>query len=353
MKYILFPLFFFLSLQNVFSQINCTPLVLNKSLSTIVPNNKIKPEKYISYLLQKEFYFHILQHDSAGHYLPEITKWYAQNGKKELPEWEGVYSYVQGRAIDGTDKLQALGYFQRALRFFREKKDKAGEINALLAISQLNMNNYGERSGSFEYLLASAREAIKLAQEINCVELELRAMSLEASLYMSRENTDMDKYTKLIEKQYERIKKNKVNPLLRADIYTNLSNVAVSQNDLDKAENYLLQAIALYGSMHTRKKQTLAEINLSALYGRKGNLEKSILISNNILQKTPLSDIAVRRSVFGNLSTAHEFLGDYKQALQYKDSTWFYYRKITEAKNTSSLNELKTKYETEKNKRRS
>ena len=353
MKYILFPLFFFLSLQNVFSQINCTPLVLNKSLSTIVPNNKIKPEKYISYLLQKEFYFHILQHDSAGHYLPEITKWYAQNGKKELPEWEGVYSYVQGRAIDGTDKLQALGYFQRALRFFREKKDKAGEINALLAISQLNMNNYGERSGSMEYLLTNAREAIKLAQEINCVELELRAMSLEASLYMSRENTDMDKYTKLIEKQYERIKKNKVNPLLRADIYTNLSNVADSQNDLDKAENYLLQAIALYGSMHTRKKQTLAEINLSALYGRKGNLEKSILISNNILQKTPLSDIAVRRSVFGNLSTAHEFLGDYKQALQYKDSTWFYYRKITEAKNTSSLNELQTKYETEKNKRRS
>ena len=159
MKSILFPLFFFLSLQNVFSQINCTPLVLNKSLSTIVPNNKIKPEKYISYLLQKEFYFHILQHDSAGHYLPEITKWYAQNGKKELPEWEGVYSYVQGRAIDGTDKLQALGYFQRALRFFREKKDKAGEINALLAISQLNMTNYGERSGSLEYLLENAREA--------------------------------------------------------------------------------------------------------------------------------------------------------------------------------------------------
>ena len=181
MKYILFPLFFFLSLQNVFSQINCTPLVLNKSLSTIVPNNKIKPEKYISYLLQKEFYFHILQHDSAGHYLPEITKWYAQNGKKELPEWEGVYSYVQGRAIDGTDKLQALGYFQRALRFFREKKDKAGEINALLAISQLNMNNYGERSGSMEYLLTNAREAIKLAQEINCIELELRAMSLKAA----------------------------------------------------------------------------------------------------------------------------------------------------------------------------
>lgn len=353
MKYILFPLFFFLSLQNVFSQINCTPLVLNKSLSTIVPNDKIKSEKYISYLLQKEFYFHIHQHDSAGYYLPEITRWYAQNGKKELPDWEGVYSYVQGRAIDGTDKLQALRHFQDALQFFRKKKDKAGEINALLAISQLNMNNYGERSGAFEYLLSNSKEAAKLAREIGCIELELRAISLEASLYMSRENTDMVKYTKLIQMQYESIKKNKVHPLLRADIYTNLSNVAVSQNDLNKAENYLLQAIALYGALHSRKKQTLAELNLSVLYGRKGYLEKSIQISNSILKKTPLSEIAVRRSVFGNLATAHEFKGDYKQALQYKDSTWFYYRKITEAKNTSSLNELQTKYETEKNKRRS
>ncbi len=353
MKSLLLLLFYLVSLQNVFSQSICEPQVFKNILTRTIPKNKIKSEKNIPYLLQKEFYFHIHQHDSAGYYLPEITKWYAQNGKKELPEWEGVYAYVQGRAIDGTDKLQALGYFQRALRFFREKKDKAGEINALLAISQLNMNNYGERSGSFEYLLENAREAAKLAQEINCVELKLRAMSLEASLYMSRENTNMEKYAKLIQTQYEYIKKNKVHPLLRADIYTNLANVAVSQNNLDKAENYLLQAIALYGSMHTRKKQTLAEINLSALYGRKGNLKKSILISNSILQKTPLSDIAVRRSVFGNLSTAYKFLGDYKQALENNDSTWYYYRKITEAKNTSSLNELQTKYETEKNKRRS
>lgn len=353
MKSILFPLFFFLSLQNVFSQVNCTPLVLNKSPSTIVPNNKIKPEKYISYLLQKEFYFHILQHDSAGHYLPEITKWYAQNGKKELPEWEGVYSYVQGRAIDGTDKLKALRHFQDALQFFRKKKDTAGEINALLAISQLNMNNYGERSGSFEYLLANAREARKLAKEIKCVELELRAMSLEAGYYYSREFTDAEKYTKLIQDMYELIEKNKVQPLARADNYVNLSNIAVFQNNLKKAEDYLLRAIALFNTLHTRKKQTLAEINLSALYGERGELDKSIALSKSLLRKTPQSELAERRSIFGNLATAYKFLGDYKQALQYKDSTSYYYQKITEAKNTSTLNELQTKYETEKNKRRS
>ena len=353
MKYILFPLFFFLSLQNVFSQINCTPLVLNKSLSTIVPNNKIKPEKYISYLLQKEFYFHILQHDSAGHYLPEITKWYAQNGKKELPEWEGVYSYVQGRAIDGTDKLQALGYFQRALRFFREKKDKAGEINALLAISQLNMNNYGERSGSMEYLLTNAREAIKLAQEINCVELELRAMSLEASYYIKKDERDLAKYKAVIFKQLKMSSEKNVSPLMRADIYNNLFNVYAMQNDFVKAEYYLSKAILLYETLHTRKKQLLGEINLSILYGQQGNFQKTIQISEDILRKTAYSDYSTRQAAHDNMSVAYEYMKNYQSSLQNRDSSFKYYKKVTEAKNTSTLNELQTKYETEKNKRRS
>ncbi|MFN3783186.1 MAG: ATP-binding protein [Spirosomataceae bacterium] len=353
MKPIFIFLFLLISFKSSYSQVKCEPLVLNTSSTTIIPNKEANPEKYISYLLQREFYFHIQQHDSAGHYLPEVTKWYAQNGKKELPEWEGVYNYVQGRAMDGTDKIKALAHFQKALEYFRKREDKAGEINALLAISQLNMNNYGERSGSFEYLLANAREAIQLSQEINCIELELRAMSLEASLYMSRENTDMKKYTTLIQKQYQRIKKNKVHPLLRADIYTNLSNVYASQNNFSKAEKYLLLAISLYETLHTRKKQTLAEINLSVLYGQQGNFQKTISISKNILKKTPQSDFSVRRSVFGNMATAYKLLGDFKSAYAYNDSTSVYYQKITEAKNTSSLNELQTKYETEKNKRRS
>lgn len=345
--------FLFFSVEISSAQTPCTPLFFKNSLSTIVPNKTKEIEKYMSHLLQKEFYFYIHQHDSAGHYLPEVTKWYAQNGKKELPEWEGVYAYVQGRAIDETDKLKALDYYQKALQFFRGKKDRAGEVNALLAMAQLNMNNYGERSGSFEYLLANAQEAKRIAREIKCVELELRAMSLEASYYYSRNNTNAKKYTEITQKQFELIKNSKVDPLFRGDIYTNLSNVAMFQNDFVKAEDYLLRAISIYETLHTRKKRTLAEINLSVLYGQRGDFQKTIALSKAILEKTPPHDFAVRRSVFGNMATAYKLLDDYKSAYSYNDSTAFYYQKITEAKNTQSLNELQTKYETEKNKRRS
>lgn len=352
MKSFLPFVFVVVSLQNVFSQVSCEPLVFKNKLSKTIPNIQKNPNEYISYALQKEFYYYIHQHDSAGHHMASITQWYSQNGKKSLPQWEGVYYYLQGRAIDGKDKLLALAHFQKALQFFREKKDKAGEINALLAISQLNMTNYGERSGSLEYLLENAREAAKLAREINCEELELRSMGLEASLYLSRSHLNMKKYSELILKMNQMSKLGRVSPVMRADIYTNLSNVYAAQNDFKTAELYLLKAISLYDALKTSKKRILAEINLSILYGRQGQFEKTIALSKQILVKNPTASSAVKRSVYGNLSQAYQLSGEYRSALQYRDSSSFYYEKITEEKNSATLNELQTKYETEKNKRR-
>jgi tetratricopeptide (TPR) repeat protein len=130
--------------------------------------------------------------------------------------------------------------------------------------------------------------------------------------------------------------------------YNNLGSLYYEQNDLTKAEDYFTKAFLLVKEIDNLSSMSHYTRNLSDVYLKKSDIQKGIDYAFTAYQwADSCESLKEKVQALKNLSDGYERLNNSHQSLLYLKDYLTYNDSLKNSENTSSLQDLKIKFETE------
>ncbi len=276
---------------------------------------------------------------------------------------------------------QALLFHQKAIKIYTEVKDKKSLAHSLMGIGSI----YGSQ-GSYEQASSHMLQALRIAEKENDLHnTALISLNLGVQFRKHRNLSEAEKYflyalkiSKIIGNQfftagslselgsiysdkgnYQKALEYKSkahknfdqlgNLLPKAVCLSDIGEIYLQLNKFDQAKVSILNAIVAYEKIDEQRGITNAKGSLAKLYKETKQYsialsyaKQTLALANQLNIKEELGETYELLSELYELTgNARKSLQNYKLYIQYKDS-------LLNAENTSKINELQIRYETEK-----
>jgi tetratricopeptide (TPR) repeat protein/two-component sensor histidine kinase len=355
------------------------PAKLDSLLNALktTPKNQAKIDLY-----EKICWYHI---DATGDLVQakkfaDSVKMLSEEIKSEKGSFQAEYNYGMLAHFQGT-YLKALEHLQRFTAYFKTQGDSVQVAKGLYHIAMVNMNqgNYDKtlailyrvlaieekvnnskkiasvlnvigatykKANKFQEALTAYRQANKIFQAANLKVDYAMGLTNMANIFITLKNYDSAKlgYEESLEIFY-----NFKNPVLIGMTLGNLGNLYEAKDEYNKALQYHQQALAIWRT-NTRKSSLANSLNnngKSFLKLKKYNeaevyLKEALTVAQEIKANPLLVDI------YSNMNALHLEKREFEKAYHFYALSSQIKDSLFNETNTKQLNELQTKYESEK-----
>jgi serine phosphatase RsbU (regulator of sigma subunit) len=311
---------------------------LNKALNLASKINyqkgKAASYKFMGYLADDISLF-----DSAVFYYNKSFELFSKNGN--IVEAADLLKLLGDTYSDQGDYSKSLDYLQRSLKLFEKGNSEDGIAGIHYSLGQL-YQGLGQRKNAMKSYKLSLDMYKKLGKTIDI------ANGLTAVGIMH----DASKEFSLAKKNYEEaeaiyLKNDYKNGL--SNLYTWMAITEFNQKNLDGALNYFMKSMKLYEEINNTGGLIYVYNNIGSIYTDKKEYDKAIEYEKKSL------DLAIKSGSFEYIKYSYEILantygkkGDFKSAFEYQYEMIKYKDSIFNATSMEQINEMQTKYETEK-----
>lgn len=333
------------NIYNQLSKLFCT-IDFNKALEynkeSIILSEKIHSDRKLAeaYNIQGIIYINKGQNQEAISSLTKAIEIHKKNGnKKGLASAYGnlgAMYYLMGI----YDK--SLDYNLKCLKINESLNDKNG-----IAICLLNIANVYFIQNEYESAKKYYLRGQLIHQELKNIPGEISAMNNIATILLAEGKSDealvyFEKIKKIAEAE-EGYK------LERAMAYSGIGIVARIKGDFKKAHFYLDKSYQLFEQLNNTTKLLENTGNIANLYLKEGKFQEAIEQSNKYLELAKSIDAKQHeRDALEFLYKSSAGLNDYEKAFKYYEQYVSLKDSILNKENLRYLNELETKYESEK-----
>jgi len=370
-KIILIILFFFIIIQLSYSQTNLDSLKL--LLNSVNEENKAK---ILNDIVNEDAEYNTDSCLIYANLALELSEKYKI--KKEIPEANRQI----GRCLIFLQKYDsALIFFEKAIDIFKKIDDKEGEANCLRNIGRLYENKY-DYNNSLNYYLEALKiyELLKLKESIANVYQDIGYVyiySEKDELALEYYQKSLDIFTELndqysisvvlnnigitydgigeVDKALEyynksiAINQSMGNEIVAAYIMHNIGIIFSGKEMLDSAYYYFSKSLKITEAYEDPYGMSYNLTRIATIFKKQGKLDSALIILDKSLEYTILiDDKSAQSENYLEYSNIFELKKDYVNAFEY-------YKKYDQLKDTifnsdmmKQMNELETKYQTEK-----
>lgn len=241
-----------------------------------------------------------------------------------------------------NDLKQAIDLSFIALRVFEELKDSKFIAKAYWQIALINY-----KLKNMEKAIDLCKKSIEVASKTNNFSATASAYSLMGNLYSAKNMSDiaLEYYNRALS-----IRKQQKHDLESAGLLLNIGSIFSSKNQLVQAEKYMKEALDLNIKYNKRKNVAACYINLGNIFYNTGKFNDAEINYALALKHLDSNDLIMKESLFYNLGEVNYKLGNFEKALRYNDSCMTVKDSLYSRESIKTLNEMQTKYETEKTK---
>jgi len=252
---------------------------------------------------------------------------------------------LKGRAhYDEGDYRQAMDNYIKSQRYYEKNKWMNVEYGHLLHF----IGSVFKRQDMYDKALEYYEKELQLARDIGDKLLEAEALYLSAAMYGTK--GDLDK-----ELDYELKSLNIYTELKRkksiALILGNISNNYADRKDYKKAIEYCEKAREVYEALHEIDKASWLYAALGRYHTKLAQYKKAIDYFDKALaatKKVETKQLLYQSEIKHDIAFTYAAMGNYKEAF----NNFLEYRQLEDSLNSMDnkryLNELETKYDTEK-----
>ncbi len=270
----------------------------------------------------------------------------------------------------------AITYYQKALEIFEELNYKRGISSCLNNIGLIYSNLekeglYGENMKNYKKALAFHERALKARREIGD-ELEIASSlnnigiintKIQENLLekkfgkkwndsLTSKELDTLSYFINAEKSYQTalaLYKNNNNITGVAQALNNIGIIYKNKKKYDKALDYFNESLAISKSINDQYQASMNLFEIGVIYMKRGYYDKALdYLYQSLDIAKRLRSNHMMQYAYNRISEVYEYKGQYAKALAYYKSYYHVQNEIFNERNYKTMQELQTKYETEK-----
>jgi sensor histidine kinase YesM len=284
--------------------------------------------------------------------------------------------YVKRSAHD-----KALAYFKESLQIFKSIQDKSGEIKVLN-----NMGIVYLYTGQYDKAISFLQESLLIKEKIGDQKMITSAYINIANVFVQQRDFDKaiiyydkaknlciksnniayigviylnlglvymeklnwDKAIKYNQKAEEIFIKIKDHYNL-SSVYGNMGQILQKKKDYKKSIDYYTQSLAIDKQIKNKLGIAISTGNIASMYNELKQYNKAIVYADrSIVISKEIDALKEQMYAYKHLSNAYTGLEDYKKALNYKLLQTTTKDSLFSIEKTNKINEIQTKYETEK-----
>lgn len=321
-------------------------LAKNSFSSGLIVAKEIRSQDWIS-----NFYYRIANilhsEEFSKQSIPYFDSAITYTSKKNEELLSEIYM-LKGRAhYDEGDYREAMDNYIIAQRYFEKNNWMNVQYGHLLHF----IGSVFKRQDMYDKALEYYEKELKLAKDINDSSLEAEALYLCAAMYGTKGDLEkeLDYELKALD-IYTKLKKKRSIALMLGNISSNYSD----RKDYKKAIEYCERAKTVYEEMGEIDKATWLYSALGRYYAKLKQFNRSLEYFNKALlasTKVETKQLLYQSEIKHDMAFTYAEMGNYKQAFE----NFLDYRTLEDSLNSMDnkkyLNELETKYDTEKKER--
>jgi serine phosphatase RsbU (regulator of sigma subunit) len=244
--------------------------------------------------------------------------------------------------MDNNDLKTAIDLSFLALRLFEGMKDQKSIANCYSQIASINY-----KLKNFEKAIDFYKKCLDVANKINYHHAVAQAYNGMGNLYSKKDMSDiaLEYYTRALA-----IQRQQKHELQVASILINIGSIFSDKEQYQQAEKYMKEALALNLKYNLRKNIAACYVNLGNICYNLNNFKDAEINYSEALKYLEPQDLLIKESLFYNLGEVNFKLGNLEKALKYNDSCMTVKDSLYSRESIRSLNDMQTKYETEKTK---
>ncbi len=236
---------------------------------------------------------------------------------------------------------KALEYYLRALTINEEIGNKNNVASNLSNIA-IVYKSQNQLNKALEY----HQKALAINKEIDNTKGIATNYTNMGIIYTQKKS-----YKKALEYLNEALTLNELigNKRITASIQTNIGVVYEYLGNYNSAIDYYKKAKAINKELNDKRSVTICLINLSSVYNKLKYYNKALSeVKEGLRLSQEIGDLDLQRNAYQHLADSYEGLGNYKQALLYKDLWITLNDSIYNQEKTKAIADLQIQYETEK-----
>lgn len=241
-----------------------------------------------------------------------------------------------------NDLKTAVDLSFAALKYFEKVKDSKNICLCYLQIASINYKLRNEVKALQMY-----EKALEVSRKISYYEASAIAYNGLGSIYSNRDQQELglECYGRAL-----KIRREQKHYLQIAALLTNIGTIYSDKSNLKEAEKYYKESLELNLQNHNTKSAAICYINLGNVFYNSGNYRDAEVNYANSLRLLDNTDLSIKENLFYNLGEVNFKLGNLEKALRYNDSCMTVKDSLYNRESIKTLNEMQTKYETEKTK---
>lgn len=241
-----------------------------------------------------------------------------------------------------NDLKQAIDLSFIALRAFEEIKNQRYIAKAYAQIALINY-----KLKNIDKAIDVCKKSIEVANRAGIVSGVANGYSLMGNLYSAKGQDDvaLEYYNRALA-----LRKQQRHDLETAGLLLNIGSIFSSKNQLEQAEKYTKEALELNIKYNKHKNIAACYNNLGNIYYNTNKFSEADINYALALKHLDSNDLIMKESLFYNLGEVNYKLGNFEKALRYNDSCMTVKDSLYSRESIKTLNEMQTKYETEKTK---
>ena len=236
----------------------------------------------------------------------------------------------------------AIEYYQKALKIYEKLKDERSILNDIygnIAVLFMQQNNNDK---AIEFL----DKAIQIAKKNN--DLNSLGISYINLGIIYSDKLEFDKAIEYYQKALKSLRK-VGNDYAINSLYNNLGSIYQQMGDNNKALEYYKQSLDIAERIGDKAGVARATSNIASNYNKLEQYHKALPFAEKSLKVAKKTDgLEEQKNAYKHLSTTHKGLKNYKKALEYKLLEIQLKDSLFNIEKTEKINEIQTKYETEK-----
>jgi serine phosphatase RsbU (regulator of sigma subunit) len=244
--------------------------------------------------------------------------------------------------MENNDLKTAIDLAFIALKLFEQLKDTKNIANCYGQIASINY-----KLKNYEKAIEFYKKTLDLAGKIGYHHAVAQAYNGLGNLYSKKDMSDiaLEYYKRSLA-----IQKEQKHDLQAASILINIGSIFSDKKQYKQAEIYMKEALDLNLKYSLRKNIAACYINLGNIFYNTSNYKDAEINYSQALKYLESQDLIIKENLYYNLGEVNYELGNLEKALKYNDSCMTVKDSLYSRESIRSLNDMQTKYETEKTK---
>lgn len=263
---------------------------------------------------------------------------------KKINDDRGLASVYNNTGLLYANKGQndkAIAYYQKAIKIYEKNKEKE-----TLATIYINIGRVFMGDSNYNKALANYDKAIVILKKTNNLNSLGIAYLNVAITYMGKE--ELEKAIKYNEEAFEIFKKIG-NSYMLSHVYNNFSYIFTQNGDFKKSIEYNLLSLPITEKLGDKLGMSYKLVSIASDYNSLKQYNTSITYAtNSLVLAKELGALKEQMDAYEQLTYAYTGKNNYKKALENKILQTRLKDSLFNIEKTEKINEIQTKYETEK-----